>query len=63
MYASLDLSVRESLTVAEGHSIGEEVRHALFHSVEKLDDITVHVDPDAAHEAHDATRHHVHGGG
>ena len=43
--ASLNVVVECGLTVAEGHAIAENVRHALFHEIRGLDYIVVHVDP------------------
>ena len=57
--ASLHVVVDASLTVAEGHAVAEEVRHDLFHGVDKLDEVVVHVDPDGDHEHHETTRHHL----
>ncbi len=63
LIASADLVVNCQLTVAEGHDIAEEVRHALFHEVRGLDTVIVHLDPcehgDSDHHAdtrfHDET--------
>lgn len=63
LIGSLDLVVDCGLTVAEGHAIAEQVRHALFHEVGKLHTVIVHLDPceheDVDHHAttrgHDAT--------
>ena len=57
--ASLHVVVDASLTVAEGHAVAEDVRHELFHGVDKLDEVVVHVDPDGDHEHHETTRHHL----
>ncbi|RKY16296.1 MAG: hypothetical protein DRQ55_18275 [Planctomycetota bacterium] len=63
LIASADLVVNCQLTVAAGHDIAEEVRHALFHEVRGLDTVIVHLDPcehgDSDHHAdtrfHDET--------
>lgn len=57
--ATLDVAVDPTLTVAEGHAIAEQVRHALFHELAALELVTVHVDPDGPDDHHDRTRHHM----
>jgi cation diffusion facilitator family transporter len=58
--ASLHAVVDCSISVAEGHQLAEEIRHAAYHDVKKLDSILVHIDPcdhvDADH--HERTRSH-----
>jgi cation diffusion facilitator family transporter len=58
--ASLHAVVDCTISVADGHRVAEEIRHALFHEVRGLDAILVHVDPcdhdDADH--HTVTRDH-----
>ncbi len=47
-------------TVAEGHTIAEQARHALLHHIPRLSDAIVHVDP-CGHDrsdAHAAVEHH-----
>jgi cation diffusion facilitator family transporter len=60
--ASLTITVDCDQTVAEGHAIAEEVRHALLHGVRRLDTALIHVDPCSHHgeDPHAATRHHDH---
>lgn len=41
----LHIDVDGDLTVTEGHAIAEQVRHALLHEFERLQDVIVHVDP------------------
>lgn len=59
--AALHVTVDCDLSVADGHRVGEEVRHALFHKIKGLDHALVHVDPcshrDNGH--HDVMAHHV----
>ena len=57
--ASLHIAVDGSMTVTEGHEIAERVRHDLFHGIDKLDEVTVHVDPDGGDHHHERTRHHA----
>lgn len=63
--AALHVTVDCDLTVADGHRVAEEVRHALLHDIKGLDHALVHVDPcdhrGAGH--HDATSHHLEGAG
>lgn len=56
--ASLHVLVDSAATVSRGHEIAESVRHELFHALDKLDDVTIHVDPDGD-DHHEITRHHV----
>lgn len=58
--ADVSITVDRDLTVAEGHEIGEHVRHELLHHVRHLEDAYVHVNP-CSHDGgdpHDATTHH-----
>jgi cation diffusion facilitator family transporter len=55
LITSTDIVVDERLSVAEGHAVAQQVRHALFHGVKGLDDVIVHVDPDD----HDGIDHHA----
>ncbi|MFQ5854352.1 MAG: cation diffusion facilitator family transporter [Anaerolineae bacterium] len=41
----LHIDVDGHITVIKGHDIAEEVRHALLHEFERLNDVIVHVDP------------------
>ena len=45
LLAELNVAVRPSLTVQEGHAIADDVHHALLHEVPRLADVMVHVDP------------------
>ena len=56
--AELTLEVPPGDTVARAHALGEEVRHRLFHRVESLADVIVHLDPAGEAEAHRETSHH-----
>ncbi len=59
--AEVDVAVDEDLTVARGHVIAEEARHALLHGVPRLTSAIVHADPcgHAGGDPHRATSHHV----
>jgi cation diffusion facilitator family transporter len=57
--AELTLEVSPQDTVARAHALGEEVRHRLFHRVDSLADVIVHLDPAGDSAAHAATSHHA----
>jgi cation diffusion facilitator family transporter len=61
--AALHVTVDCDLTVADGHRVGEQVRHALFHGVRGLDHVIVHVDPcgHRGEDPHLVTAHHIDG--
>jgi len=58
--ASLHAVVNCTVSVAEGHRLAEEIRHAAYHDVKKLDAILVHIDPcdHAGADHHERTRGH-----
>jgi cation diffusion facilitator family transporter len=56
--AELTLAVAPTDTVSRAHALGEEVRHRLFHRVESLAEVIVHLDPAGDAAAHTATEHH-----
>jgi cation diffusion facilitator family transporter len=58
MRAELFLAVSPDETVSRAHALGEQVRHRLFHRVEGLSEVVVHLDPAGDAEAHRAVRHH-----
>ncbi len=49
------------LSTARSHDIAETVRHGIFHSVPRISDVTVHVDPcsHAIVDPHSTTREHL----
>jgi len=59
--AELHITVNCQLPTVASHFIGEEVRHALFHKMPALSDITVHIDPCECDEKvqYHLTAHHV----
>ncbi len=63
--AALHVTVDCDLTVADGHRVAEEVRHALLHEVKGLDHALVHVDPcdHRGADHHEVTAHHADGTG
>ena len=56
--AELVLAVDPAETVSRAHALGEEVRHRLFHQVEALGEVIVHLDPAGEAAAHSAAAHH-----
>jgi cation diffusion facilitator family transporter len=59
--AELDLGIDGSLSVAAGHAIGENARHALLHQIDRLEAVAVHVDAfeaDGQIVSHELTAHH-----
>ena len=56
--AELVLAVDPDETVSQAHALGEEVRHRLFHQVEALGEVVVHLDPAGEAAAHSAAAHH-----
>ena len=45
LHAEAEVTVDESLSVAEGHAIAERARHALLHDVPHLSSALIHADP------------------
>jgi divalent metal cation (Fe/Co/Zn/Cd) transporter len=61
--AKLDIAVAPTLSVVQGHAVAKEVRHQLFHPVQMLGGVTVHVDPvDEAGEHDHQVLAHTHDG-
>jgi cation diffusion facilitator family transporter len=60
IHADVIIAVDPNLTTVAAHAIAEEVRHALFHRIPFLSDVTVHVDPYAPspERHHERTLHH-----
>ncbi len=50
IFGDIHISVDPTITVAEGHAIGEAVRQAILVGIPEIKDIVIHVDP--AHEHH-----------
>ena len=59
--AELHITVAAQLLTLESHQIAEIVRHALFHALPSLQEVTVHVDPleQQVGSAHELTAHHT----
>jgi cation diffusion facilitator family transporter len=45
LHVEMSVTVPSSLSVAEGHDVGKEVRHQLLHHLPHLGRVTVHIDP------------------
>lgn len=56
--AELTLEVAPETTLALAHALGEEVRHRLYHRIDPLTDVIVHLDPAGDTYAHAAVSHH-----
>ena len=58
--AEVHVVVDGNMPTSESHRVAEEVRHALFHTLPALVDVTVHIDPGetASGEMHRTTEHH-----
>lgn len=56
----LELEVDGELSVAEGHDIAEDVRHALIAELDHLEDVHVHIDPAGRHSSDSAKLEHHH---
>jgi divalent metal cation (Fe/Co/Zn/Cd) transporter len=59
-HCELHITVQAQLPTLESHQIAETVRHALFHALPSLQEVTVHVDPldNPPGSAHELTAHH-----
>jgi cation diffusion facilitator family transporter len=60
-HCELHITVEAQLPTLESHQIAETVRHALFHALASLQEISVHVDPldNPPGSAHELTAHHT----
>ena len=60
-HCELHITVDAQLPTLESHQIAETVRHALFHALPSLQEVTVHVDPldNPPGSAHELTAHHT----
>ena len=58
--AEVHLVVDGNMPTSESHRVAEDVRHALFHALPALVDVTVHIDPgeSASGAMHRTTEHH-----
>lgn len=59
--AEVHITVDCELTTLQSHAIAESVRHAVFHAIPEVVEMTVHVDPctHAIADPHQETNHHV----
>lgn len=57
--AEVTLEVAPESSLARAHALGEEVRHRLYHRIEPLTDVIVHLDPAGDSAAHEAVSHHL----
>ncbi|MFN2582145.1 MAG: cation diffusion facilitator family transporter [Candidatus Dormibacteria bacterium] len=56
--AELTVAVAPDATLASAHALGEEVRHRLYHRIDPLIEVIVHLDPAGDAAAHAAVSHH-----
>ncbi|HET7090159.1 MAG TPA: cation diffusion facilitator family transporter [Anaerolineae bacterium] len=58
--AEVHIVVDGKIPTSESHQVAEAVRHALFHALPALVDVTVHIDPseNASGTTHKTTEHH-----
>lgn len=60
LHVSLNIEVDPELTIANAHSIAEEVRHRLFHQVEGISEAIIHTDPSGhSEDFHQLMAHHL----
>ena len=57
--AELTVEVAPESSLASAHALGEEVRHRLYHRIDPLSEVIVHLDPAGDAAAHDAVSHHA----
>ena len=56
--ASLHIEVDDGISIVDGHDVAELVRHELFKSLSKLDEVVIHVDPEGQERHHRRTVEH-----
>ena len=56
--AEITLEVAPDTPLSDAHALGEEVRHRLYHQIDPLTDVIVHLDPAGHADAHEAVSHH-----
>ncbi len=59
LHVTLNIEVNPEITIAEAHTIAEEVRHRLFHEVKGLSEAIIHTDPSShSGDFHRLVAHH-----
>jgi cation diffusion facilitator family transporter len=62
LHAEVNVAVKSSLSVEEGHAISREVQHQLLHHLKYLSNATIHIDPaNASGEEYHHIANHKHG--
>jgi cation diffusion facilitator family transporter len=56
--AELTLELAPDSPLSRAHALGEEVRHRLYHRIDPLAEVIVHLDPAGDDTAHQAVSHH-----
>jgi cation diffusion facilitator family transporter len=57
--AELTIAVAPDSQLRDAHALGEEVRHRLYHEIDPLAEVIIHLDPAGDPAAHAAVSHHV----
>jgi cation diffusion facilitator family transporter len=57
--AEVTIEVTPESTLGNAHALGEEVRHRLYHEIDPLNEVIVHLDPAGDPSAHQAVSHHL----
>jgi len=61
LHTEVNVAVRPTLSVSQGHAVAVEVRHQLLHHLPYLENAIIHVDPaHASGEDHHRIFHHAH---
>ena len=59
LHTTLNIEVDPEMTLAEAHTIAEQVRHRLYHNIKGLSEAIIHTDPYSPNgEFHETTAHH-----
>lgn len=60
LHSEVTIAVEPEITTAKSHDIAEDVRHAVFHAIDSVYEVIVHVEPysDDQSHVHEKTAHH-----
>lgn len=60
LHSEVTIAVNPELSTLDSHAIAEQVRHEVFHAVESVYEVIVHIEPhgEDPHETHRVTMHH-----
>src|SRR5579883_1272002 len=61
LHIAMNIEVDAQLTLLQAHTIAEEVRHRLFHTIQGVSEVIIHTDPSSANgeDYHQAMAHHL----